>query len=330
MSLRKNRVVTLFGLAQGLLLLAMLGLQPGDSAVAAPLTGEGLIALTLRDAVGRLQIFTIHPDGRGRKQLTDEGQNGIPAWSRDGKKLAFMSIRDNGVWVAVMEADGSQQKMLVNALAPDWSPDSSTIAFSSHEGQIWTMSADGSGKKQVTHSDAFKARPSWSHDGKRMAFILVRNPGKQLDPKPQIGIVNADGSDEKLLTTEKRDNVRIGPDGSRTILETAHDANAPSCSPVDDRVAFWSGIENRYGQIWVIRADGTGSRQLTDDPSHRNSDDPSWSPNGKKILFSTGRSRRNELWVMNADGSDPKRLSDIDAGPFPGRASWQPVEDSSP
>src|SRR4029079_9068180 len=109
MSLRmqKNRVITLFGLAKGLLLLAVLGLQPGDSAVAAPLTGEGLIALTLRDAVGRLQIFTIHPDGRGRKQLTDEGQNGIPAGSRDGKKLAFMSIRDNRVWVAVMEADGS-------------------------------------------------------------------------------------------------------------------------------------------------------------------------------------------------------------------------------
>src|SRR5678815_4229837 len=99
----------------------------------------------------------------------------------------------------------------------------------------------------------------------------------------------------------------------------------PRGRPMDDRIAFWSGIENRYGQIWVIRADGTGSKQLTDDPTHRNSDDPSWSPDGRKILFSTGRSGRNELWVMNADGSNPRRVSDIDANPFPGRASWQPV-----
>jgi Tol biopolymer transport system component len=172
------------------------------------------------------------------------------------------------------------------------------------------------------------AKP-WSYDGKRMAFILIGKPGHREDPQPQIGIVNADGSEERLLTKEKRENVRTGADGEKTLLETAYDANAPSWSPVDDRIAFWSGIENRYGQICVIRADGTGSKQLTDDPKHRNSDDPSWSPDGKKILFSTGRSGRNELWVMNADGSDERRVSDIDADPFPGRASWQPVKNSN-
>jgi len=293
------------------------------------LTGEGLIALTLRTPDGRLQIFTIHPDGTGRKQMTFEGQNGVPTWSRDGRRMAFMSIRDNRVRVAVMKADGSDQRMLADGMVPDWSPDGSRIAFSSPDGQIWVMNADGSGQRQVTHSATFKARPSWSPDGKRMAFILIRNPGNHEDPQPQIGVVNADGSGETLLTSQKRVNVRVGPDGTRTVLETAYDANAPSWSPVDDRIAFWSGIENRYGQIWVIRADGTGSRQLTDDPSHRNSDDPSWSPDGRKILFSTGRSGRNELWVMNADGSEPRRLSDIDANPFPGRASWQPVKSSS-
>ena len=249
-------------------------------------------------------------------------------WSRDGRRIAFMSIRNNHMWAAVMEADGSGQKMLAEGMAPDWSPDGRKIAFSSPDGQIWMMNANGSDKSQVTHGGTYKARPSWSHDGKRMAFIVIRNPGHREDPQPQIGIVNADGSEERLLTTEKRENVRIGPDGSKTILETAYDANAPSWSPVDDRIAFWSGIENRYGQIWVIRADGTESRQLTDDPNHRNSDDPSWSPDGQKILFSTGRSGRNELWVMNADGTNARRLSDIDADPFPGRASWQPVKES--
>jgi TolB protein len=175
----------------------------------------------------------------------------------------------------------------------------------------------------MTRSSTFKAGPSWSHDGTRIAFILIHDPQSPTSPRPTIGIVNADGSDERILTPPGRVNVRVESDGTRTVLETADDANAPAWSPVDDRIAFWSGIEQRYGQVWVIKADGTGSRQLTDDPTHRNSDDPSWSPDGRKILFGTGRSGRVELWVMNADGSGQHRLFPIDAYPFPGRASWQ-------
>jgi len=127
------------------------------------------------------------------------------------------------------------------------------------------------------------------------------------------------------LTVERRVNVRVKADGTKTVLETAYDANAPAWSPVGDRIAFWSGIENQYGQIWVINADGTGSRQLTDDPSHRNNDDPSWSPDGKQILFGTGRDGRVEIWVMDSDGRNPRRLHQMDPFPFPGRASWQPA-----
>jgi Tol biopolymer transport system component len=157
-----------------------------------------------------------------------------------------------------------------------------------------------------------------------MVFILIQNPGSQTDPQPQIGIMNSDGTNVRISTTENRTNVSVDASSATTTCETAHDANAPAWSPVDNRIAFWSGIETQYGQIWVINSDGTNSRQLTEDCNHRNSDDPSWSPDGTKILFSTGRSGRNELWVMEADGSNEKRLSNIDAAPFPGRASWQP------
>lgn len=320
------------GVAVGLavVLAVGLGLTWISSAEAGGAASSGLIALCLRDESGRLQIFTMHADGTGKKQLTFEGQNGIPAWSRDGRKLTFSTVsRSDGPWVGVMEADGSNQKMLAQGLAPDWSPDGKKIAFH-WDAQIWVINADGSGKVQITHSPTHKARPSWSPDGRQMVFILVQNPQSRDDPQPQIGIMNADGTNERLLTRERRVNVRVDPDGTQAVLETAYDANAPSWSPVADRIAFWSGIENQYGQIWTINADGSGSRQLTDDPSHRNSDDPSWSPDGAQVLFSTGRSGKNELWVMNADGSDQRRLSDIDAGPFPGRASWQPVSALSP
>jgi Tol biopolymer transport system component len=297
---------------------------------------NGLIAFTLRDQAGRLQIFTQKPDESNRRQLTFEGDNGRPDWSPDGKKIVFGSIRNNRSWIAVMDVDGSHQKSLAEGTSdPDWSPDGKQIAFThpsfSTDGQvqsqIWVMNADGSNIRQVTHSNSFKGGPSWSPDGKQMVFILVKNPGSPNDPQPQIGIMNADGTNERVLTMKSRINVRRERDGTTTTLETANDANAPAWSPVDNRIAFWSGIETQYGQVWVIHSDGTKSVQLTEDPTHRNSDDPSWSPDGKKVLFSTGRSGKNELWVMDADGSNEKKVSDIDAMPFPGRASWQPIRD---
>lgn len=294
----------------------------------------GLIALTLKDQNGRLQIFTITPDGGNRKQLTFEGENGRPDWSPDGTKLTYMSAKAGGVWVAVMDADGSNQKILTAGVSPDWSPDGKRIAFArpalsgSEFFEIWTINTDGSGARQITHTaqpGPSKIGPSWSPDGKQMVYISIANPTSRSDPQPNLGIMNSDGTNERLLTTSDRTNVRINPDGSSTVCETAHDMNAPAWSPVDNRIAFWSGIETQYGQVWVINSDGTGSKQLTEDCSHRNSDDPSWSPDGRKILFSTGRSGRPELWVMDADGSNEQRVSDIDVDPFPGRATWQPL-----
>lgn len=158
-----------------------------------------------------------------------------------------------------------------------------------------------------------------------MVFILVKNPGGRNDIQPTIGIVNADGTKERILTAENRTNIKVNSDGKSTVLGTARDANAPSWSPAGNKIAFWSGIEGAYGQVWTINADGTGSQQLTDAPKGTNNDDPAWSPDGKWILFGTNRGGKNELWVIDAEGKHPSRISDLDASPFPGKASWQPT-----
>lgn len=279
---------------------------------------QGRIALTLKDSADRLQIFTIRPDGSDRRQLTFSGDNGRPAWSPDGKRIVYSRRRGNEVFVNVMDADGSNQRTFCLGEAPDWSPDGRTIAFS-WNWAIWTIDADGSNRRMISRTPTAKKAPSWSRDGRQLAFILFRNPMSPHDMQPQVGVMMADGSGERVLTTGRRINDSIGPLGVR-VREPAADANAPAWSPVADEIAFWSGKEGAGGDIWIMRADGGDARQLT---AHQPSDDPSWSPDGRQILFSTGRSGRNELWVMDKDSGNQRRLYDIAAFPFPGRASWQ-------
>lgn len=69
----------------------------------------------------------------------------------------------------------------------------------------------------------------------------------QLTPQPEIAIVNAEGTNEKILTATDRINIHIETNGDTTICETANDTNASSWSPVGNKVAFWAGIENQYG-----------------------------------------------------------------------------------
>jgi Tol biopolymer transport system component len=95
------------------------------------------------------EIYVMNIDGTGLQQLTDNDiRDNQPEWSPDGSKIAFVK-KDLEIWV--MNADGSSEKLLADdfdglaSLHPSWSPDGSMIAFT-HQGEIWTMWADGTGQ----------------------------------------------------------------------------------------------------------------------------------------------------------------------------------------
>ncbi|MCH8822130.1 MAG: PD40 domain-containing protein [Planctomycetes bacterium] len=142
-------------------------------------------------------------------------------------------------------------------------------------GRVFVISA-------LPDKPANNTAPSWSPDGKKIAFYSNR------DGNYEIYIMNTDGTNQTRLThTPERDYLpRWSPDGSKIV--------------------FFSGSKGQF-QIHVMNADGTQTKALTNELC--NHEDPSFSYDGSQIYYNTDCDGDHEIYVMNADGTDPKRLS---------------------
>ena len=266
-----------------------------------------------------------------------------PAWSRDGRTIVFVSWRDGNGEVYAMDADGSSPRNLTQQPAKDvrpaWSPDGRSIAFvSSRDGssEIYVMNADGSGKRNLTRNRASDDYPTWSPDGRRLAFL--RGPDFY---SYQLYVVNADGSGLRRLTLRVPDGtpettgprrggqVVWSPDGrtiyfGRYLVRT--DGSGARRLPYIPLTAVWSPDGRRIAfvrtfryppragalvpnnpEIYVMNADGSGSRRLTHSAGY--DAEPAWSPDGRKIAFRGTRNGNRDIYVMNADGSGERNLT---------------------
>jgi TolB protein len=258
-------------------------------------------------------IYTINPDGTGATLVVDDyGNFGTrePAWSPDGRRLAFISSRHQaygfpgGAAVYVISADGSGLTRLTNSPAWDewtaWSPDGAKIAFSqwtcmnpdcTQQGYraIYTVNVDGSGLTRLTNPVGIgdDEGPSWSPDGTRLAFV------RSTDSTGDVFVMNPDGSNLIRLT------------GGRYL-------RSPAWSP-DGRLIAYARAPSSTGNpdfdIYIMNADGSQVRQLTSGPAADWS--PSWSPDGTRIVFySEGRDPGQSIFIVNVDGSGVTRVTD--------------------
>jgi Tol biopolymer transport system component len=284
-----------------------------------------VIAFT-RDLIPASQIRTIRPDGSGDRQLTRGPSYALdPAWSPDGKRIAFVGSGVGTTTIYLMNADGSKRRNLLprsasQAYFPAWSPRGDRIGFNGlvflTRTGIYTIGTNGRRLKAIR-----TVRPSSLHGwvavsfspkGGTIAFthsIYHRDTDKAY---LELWLANTNGSHARKLVALGSTYGKVAPD----------DPNPTSAWSPDGKllaVSVYTSPAER--DIYIVNRDGSGFQNLT----RTDGDDlrPSWSPDGTQIVFSTNRDGNYELYVMNADGSNETRLTNNHVADF--AAAWQPA-----
>jgi len=265
------------------------------------------------NGVAAFQLYSVRRDGTGVRALTaekwpDAGRPHIasavtPAYSPDGRRIAFSGSTGDGYSLWTMDAAGTNAAAIpgvesVYGQAPSFAADGRTVALQVYPcggclSEIQTVGIDGSDRRTIATWPV--GAPAWSPRGDRIAFDVQHDFGSE------IVTVGIDGETRRPIP------------GTR--FAEGHRASAPDWSPGGTRVVF--ALQNalpRRNQVVVVRVRDGRRRVVVDSPlgtGTRALGDPVYSPDGRFIAFVRGEGcgPRTEIRVVRSRGGRSRRVT---------------------
>lgn len=212
-----------------------------------------------------------------------------PSWSPDGSKVAYVSFREyRKPVIFVQDLMTGNRKVVVNEKgnnsAPAWSPDGSTLAVAlsrDNHTQIYAVSSEGGALRRLSNSNGIDTEPNFSADGQWIYFTSDRSGSAQ------IYRMSASGGDAKRITFNGANNTsaRLSSDG---------------------KTMAWVSQRNGVYSLYAMDLASGQEMRLADQAT-----EPSFSPNGKYIMYATQSGGRPTLAVVSVDGRVKQRLTTV-------------------
>ncbi len=249
----------------------------------------GRLALAAYDPIVRhYRIFTLVP-GEAPQTLLEEGTQ--PAWSPDGRLVAFRSLKPDELGIEILDTTTGERRRatyFVEDGFPSWSPDGQQLVFASNrEGdRRWRIYRMWAGDPNSVVSLGYGQSPAWSPDGQRIAYQGCDETGNRCG----LWSMAFDGTDRRPLTQVPSDT-------------------APAWSPDGRRLAFMSYDRSGRWALYMLDIEsGQVSPLVTGEQS---AGLPVWSPNGAQIAFMQEQSGTWGIYVLSIDSGEIYKLIDL-------------------
>ena len=261
------------------------------------------VAVTGRPPAQRYRLVVADADGFGPRTVLESNEPVMsPAWSPDGRDLAYVSFEGKSSAIYVQRlATGERSRVSARAGingAPAWSPDGRKLALTlSRDGNldIYVLELATQALTRVTSDDAIDTEPEWSRDGRSIFFTSDRAGSAQVY---RVVLDEARKAERITFTNGYNARPRMSPDGKSLAMVSL------------DRGGY---------RIAVLDLESRNLRVLT---NGRQDESPSFAPNGALVIYATREGGRGALAVASADGAFQQRLSS-DQGDIRDPA-WQP------
>ena len=239
------------------------------------------------------RLVVADADGQNVRVMVDSPQPIMsPAWSPDGRQIAYVSFEANRSEIYVQDLRSGVRKRIsarpgVNG-APAWSPDGKSLALSlsRQDGNldIYTLDLGTQVLTRLTSGSAIDTEPAWSLDGQQIYFTSDAAGG------PQVYRIAADGGNVQRVTFEGSYNARprVAPDGKQ--LAVVH----------NDRGNYRIALIDLARSTTEVLSDG------------RLDESPSFAPNGEMLIFATREGARGVLATVSINGRIKSRIPELD------------------